>query len=66
VVEDKWFPSIRATIEGEVEWLTQQLATRVKELEERYARPLPQIEQDVEAFSDKVEVHLKQMGLAWG
>ena len=37
VVEDKWFASIRAAIEGEVERLTQRLAGRVKELEERYA-----------------------------
>jgi type I restriction enzyme M protein len=66
VVEDKWITSIKAAINGEVERLTQQLAGRVKELEERYARPLLQIEQDVEAFSDKVEGHLKQMGLAWG
>ena len=39
VVEDKWFTSIRGAIEGEVQRLTQQLAGRVKELEERYARP---------------------------
>ena len=36
-VEDKWFASIRGAIEGEVQRLTQQLAGRVKELEERYA-----------------------------
>ena len=65
VVEDKWFASTRAAIEGEVERLTQRLAGRVKELEERYARPLPELEQEVEAFGEKVEGHLKKMGLAW-
>ena len=65
VVEDKWLASIRAAIEGEVERLTQRLAARVKELEERYAKPLPALEQEVEAFSAKVEGHLKKMGLAW-
>jgi len=45
--------------------VTQQLAGRVKELEERYARPLPELEREVEAVSDKVEGHLKKMGLAW-
>ena len=43
--------------------LTQQLARRVKELEERYARPLPELEREVEAFGEKVEGHLKRMGL---
>ena len=63
VVEDKWFASIRGAIEGEVQRLTQQLAGRVKELEERYARPLPELEREVEAFGAKVEEHLKRMGL---
>lgn len=66
VVEDKWFASIRAAVEDEVERLTQRLAGRVKELDERYARPLPELEREVEAFGKKVEAHLKRMGgLVW-
>ena len=65
VVEDKWFTSIRVAIEDEVQRLTQQLAGRVKELEERYARPLMEVEREVEAFSTKVEGHLKKMGVVW-
>ena len=65
VVEDKWFASIRAAVEGEVQRLTQRLAGRVKELDERYARPLPELEREVEAFGVKVEEHLKRMGLEW-
>jgi len=61
VVDDKWF----AAIEGEGQRLTQQLACRVKELEERYAQPLPELEQEVEALRKKVEVHLEKMGLVW-
>jgi type I restriction enzyme M protein len=64
-VNDKWFASIKAAIEGEVQRLTQQLAGRVKELEERYTHPLPELEQHVDALSAKVEEHLKQMGLVW-
>ena len=63
VVEDKWLKNIRAAIEDEVQRLTQQLAGRVKELEERYARPLPELEREVEAFGDKVAGHLKRMGV---
>ena len=39
------------------------LAGRVKELEERYARPLPELGREAEAFGAKVEGHLKRMGL---
>lgn len=66
VVEDKWFASLLAAIDGEVQQVTQQLAARVKELEERYAQPLPSLEREVEALSSKVEGHMKTMGLAWG
>ena len=66
VVEDKWFASIRAAIDAEVERLTQRLDDRVKELDERYARPLPELEREAEAFGTKVEEHLKRMGVVWG
>ena len=62
VVEDKWFASIRVAIEREVQRLTQQLVGRVKVLEERYVKPLPELERDVQEFGTKVEGHLKQMG----
>lgn len=65
IVEDKWLASIRTAIEGEVERLTQCLAARVKELEERYAKPLPALAQEADAFGAKVEEHLKKMGLTW-
>jgi len=65
VVDDKWFAAIRAAIEGEVQRLTQRLAARVKELEERYAQPLPALEREVETLAAKVEGHLRKMGLSW-
>jgi type I restriction enzyme M protein len=65
VVKDKWLTAIQAAIEGEVQLLTQHLAARVKELEERYAQPLPQLEREIESISAKVEAHLMKMGLAW-
>ena len=64
VVEDKWFARVRGAVDGEVERLTQGLAGRVKALEERYARPLPELEREVETFGKKVEGHLKRMGLS--
>ena len=44
VVEDKWLGTIREAVEDEIQRLTQQLAGRVKELEERYVQPLPELE----------------------
>ena len=54
-----------AGIKAEIERITQQLASRVKELEERYAEPLPALEAAVEALSEKVAGHLRAMGLEW-
>jgi len=65
VVEGKWLASIRGAIEGEVERLTQRLASRVRELDERYATPLPTLEEEEKALSAEVEGHLKKMGLVW-
>ncbi|NLY65897.1 MAG: type I restriction-modification system subunit M [Alcaligenaceae bacterium] len=65
IVEDKWQASLQEAIQAEIERVTQQLANRVKELEERYAEPLPVIENTVEELSEKVAGHLKAMGLEW-
>jgi type I restriction enzyme M protein len=65
VVDDKWFAAIKDAIEGEVQRLTQNLAGRASELEERYAHTMPELEQDVGELSVKVEEHLKRMGLVW-
>ncbi|PAS28988.1 type I restriction-modification system subunit M [Vibrio cholerae] len=63
LVQDKWQATLQASIQAEIERMGQQLATRVKDLEERYAEPLPQISQSVEVLSAKVAEHLKAMGL---
>ena len=65
VVEDKWLTSIQAAIENEVLRLTQQLAGRVRELEERYAQPLPELDGVVEEFSAKIDKHMRDMGIEW-
>ena len=65
VVEGKWFATISEAIDGEVQRVTQQLAGRVKELEERYAEPLPALEREVEALGETVMGHLRRMGLEW-
>lgn len=63
IVDDKWLASLQASIVAEVERITQQLANRVKTLEERYAQPLPTLEDAVSALSKTVMAHLAAMGL---
>ena len=65
IVDDKWLTTLESNIVAEIERVIQQLANRVKELEERYSEPLPTITQSVENLSDKVAGHLKVMGLEW-
>lgn len=73
VVHDKWFATIQAAvvdrfftneqaaIESEVQRLTRTLANRIKQLEERYATPLPELEQQVATYRTRVAAHLHQM-----
>lgn len=65
IVDDKWLTTLQNNIEAEIERVTQQLANRVKELEERYNEPLPAITKSVKNLSEKVAGHLKAMGLEW-
>jgi type I restriction enzyme M protein len=65
IVEDKWQATLQASIVAEIERITQQLANRIKTLEERYSIPMPALVDNVADLSDKVDEHLKKMGLAW-
>jgi type I restriction enzyme M protein len=56
----------RVTLRGAVvERVTQQLANRVRDLEERYAVALPEVVMRVDELSGRVDEHLKRMGLVW-
>ncbi|MEZ8215691.1 type I restriction-modification system subunit M [Vibrio sp. 1F148] len=65
IVDDKWLATLQANIVAEIERVTQQMANRVKQLEERYSAPLPTLTQSVDVLSEKVANHLKSMGLEW-
>ena len=65
VVEDKWHATLHSNITAEIERVTQQLANRLKTLEERYAEPLPVLTKTVSELANKVDEHLKVMGLSW-
>ena len=65
VVDDKWLDAVEAVVLGQMEWVSQQLAQRVKELAERYETPLPKMASHVSELEAKVNQHLERMGFAW-
>ncbi len=65
VVNDKWISSIISEFNSEMERLSHRLASRIKELAERYEDTLPQLENEVNELTVKVKKHLKRMGFEW-
>ncbi|CAM6682953.1 Type I restriction-modification system, M subunit [Leclercia adecarboxylata] len=65
LVQDKWQASLAGSLEAEIERVTQRLANRVTELEERYSVTLPHLSNHVAELEAKVAAHLKAMGLDW-
>jgi len=65
VVDDKWLTTLSSAVQVETQNLASLLVGRIKELAERYAAPLPQIAEEVEALSARVDAHLENMGFAW-
>jgi type I restriction enzyme M protein len=65
VVEDKWMARLSAAVQGELDRVSQTLTGRIRELAERYARPLPQLTDEVAGLAVRVAEHLKKMGATW-
>jgi type I restriction enzyme M protein len=65
VVGDKWLATLKTNISSEIDRISQQLTTRLRELADRYEAPLPQLTNHVAEFEAKVNQHLQLMGFAW-
>lgn len=63
VIDDKWLARLSGDVRGELDRVAQGLTGRVKLLAERYATPLPALEDDVAQLSAKVDAHLERMGV---
>ena len=61
VIHDKWLATLKAEIGAEVDRVSQQLAGRVKELAERYAHTLGELEAQVTELEQRVQGHLLQL-----
>jgi type I restriction enzyme M protein len=65
VIRDKWLAAIASGVQGELDRISQALTKRVKELAERYEKPLPALLDEVETLSARVDAHLAKMGFVW-
>ena len=65
MVNDKWLAALAASIQSELDRVSQALTGRIKLLAERYGSPLPQLLDEVETLSARVDEHLKRMGFIW-
>lgn len=62
VVDDKWLATLAAAVQGELDRVSQTLTSRIRQLAERYATPLPQLTDEVATLAARVDGHLKKMG----
>lgn len=65
VVDMKWIPYIVREVNNEMDRVSHRLASRIKELAERYDKTLSELEDEMKSYSEKVEKHLERMGFAW-
>lgn len=65
VVDDKWLANLADAVQNELDRISQTLTSRIRQLAERYATPLPMLTKELEALSARVEEHLKKMGAVW-
>lgn len=65
LVEDKWLARLQSDLLDSIDLISHRFSSRLQELAERYAEPLPQIEQEVAELSQKVEENLRKMGFSW-
>ncbi|MBL7728408.1 MAG: N-6 DNA methylase [Dinghuibacter sp.] len=65
VVEDKWMAAIQKAVHTEMERVSQRLTQRINELAERYATPLPELNNTVTALEEQLNTHLTKMGFVW-
>ena len=61
VVDDKWLGTLGVAMQGELNRVSQALTRRVRQLANRYAKPLPQMDEDADDLATLVQQHLKNM-----
>jgi len=65
VVDDKWLARIEQDVQSEMQRISQRLTGRIKELAERYDKPLPTLEDNVKNMEKKVRGIWRRWGLKY-
>ncbi|MFL0092532.1 type I restriction-modification system subunit M [Tenacibaculum maritimum] len=65
VVDKKWLASLQATLQTEMDAISQRLTSRIQELAARYEHTLTELDGTTNMLENKVSEHLKTMGLVW-
>ena len=65
VDDDKWLATLEAAVQGELDRVSHTLSSRIRELAERYAMPLPELVTGLSMLTSRVNEHLKRMGATW-
>ena len=61
-MDDKWLPALDASVQNELDRVSQTLTSRILQLADRYDTPLPQLNASVAELEAKVSQHLERMG----
>lgn len=64
VVQDKWLATLTTRAQSELDRVSQALTGRIRQLAERYATPLPQMQDELLVLESNVARHLANMGFA--
>ncbi len=65
VIDHKWIKALNMSVQGELDYVSHRLTSRIRQLAERYATALPKLAEDLAALSAQVDGHLKKMGISW-
>ena len=52
-------------MQSELDYVSQTLTTRIRELAKRYETPLYKLLEEADDLTSKVKDHLKEMGAKW-
>jgi type I restriction enzyme M protein len=62
VIDDKWLATLTDVVQTNLDMISQTLASRIRQLAERYATTLSKLNDELSIFSERVNEHLKKMG----
>lgn len=62
LIADKWLPAVAHGVQTELDRVSQLLTERIRQLADRYATPLSELERAAQEYAQRVNEHLKRLG----